>query len=62
LNDSARNSISENKVELSKIFKWFSSDFTKNGSLIDFLNKYSDIKISDDARKSFNDYNWDLNE
>lgn len=62
LNDSERNSISENNIELSKIFKWFSKDFEQNGSLIDFLNLYSDIKISDKAKKSFKDYNWDLNE
>tara|TARA_R110000868_G_scaffold115383_5_gene308076 strand:+ start:1750 stop:2595 length:846 start_codon:yes stop_codon:yes gene_type:complete len=62
LNDSERNSISQNNIELSKIFKWFSKDFEQNGSLINFLNLYSDIKISDKAKKSFKDYNWDLNE
>ena len=62
LNDSERNSITENDIELSKIFKWFSKDFEQNGSLIGFLNQYSDIQISDKAKKSFKDYNWDLNE
>ena len=62
LNDSERNSISENNIELSKIFQWFSKDFKQNGSLIDFLNQYSDIKISDKAKTSFKNYNWILNE
>lgn len=62
LNDPERNSISENNLELSKIFQWFAKDFKQNGSLIDFLNQYSDIKISDKAKKSFKDYNWALNE
>jgi len=62
LNDSKRNTISKNSLELSKIFQWFSKDFKHNGNLIDFLNQYSDIKISDKAKKSFKDYNWDLNE
>lgn len=62
LNDSERNSISENHIELSKIFKWFSKDFEQNGSLVGFLNQYLDIEISDKAKKSFKDYNWDLNE
>ncbi|MFB9057438.1 DUF547 domain-containing protein [Mariniflexile ostreae] len=62
LNDEARNSISENSLELSKIFQWFSKDFKQNGSLIDFLNKYSDITISQHAKKRFKDYNWDLND
>ena len=62
LNDSTRNIISENSLELSKIFQWFTTDFKQNGSLIDFLNKYSDIKISNNAKKRFKDYNWNLNE
>tara|TARA_R110000868_G_scaffold227679_5_gene480712 strand:+ start:804 stop:1688 length:885 start_codon:yes stop_codon:yes gene_type:complete len=62
LHDSDRNNISENNLELSKIFQWFAKDFKQNGSLIDFLNQYSDIKISEKAKKSFKDYNWDLNE
>jgi len=62
LNDSGRNEISKNKLKLSKIFQWFSKDFEKNGSLIDFLNQYSDIEISTKAKKTFKDYNWDLNE
>ncbi|WP_370477800.1 DUF547 domain-containing protein [Tamlana flava] len=62
LNDSRRNEISENKLKLSKIFQWFTKDFEQNGSLIDFLNQYSDIKISSKAKKSFKEYNWSLNE
>ena len=62
LSDSKRNSISENNIELSKIFQWFSQDFNQNGSLIDFLNLYSDVKISEKAKKNFKDYDWTLNE
>ncbi|WP_298416874.1 DUF547 domain-containing protein [uncultured Kordia sp.] len=62
LADSERNTIAANKIEISKIFKWFSKDFKQNGSLIDFLNQYSDIKINANAKKSYKDYNWNLNE
>lgn len=62
LSDSARNNITEDSVKLSKIFKWFKKDFETDGSLIDFINKYSDISVSTKAKKSFKDYNWDLNE
>jgi hypothetical protein len=62
LADSERNSISENNIQISKIFQWFAKDFKQNGSLIDFLNQYSTIKISAKAKKTFKDYNWDLNE
>ncbi|WP_452221797.1 DUF547 domain-containing protein [Lacinutrix salivirga] len=61
LSDPTKNSISKNKLELSKIFKWFSKDFKTEGSVIDFINKYTDITISEDAKKSFKDYNWELN-
>ena len=62
LNDSTKNNLSENNIELSKIFQWFAKDFKQNGSLIDFLNQYSNIEISAKAKKSFKDYNWNLNE
>lgn len=62
LKDTFRNIISTNKVAISSIFKWYSGDFTKNGTLIDFLNKYSPVKIKADADISYLDYDWDLND
>ncbi|GGI56667.1 DUF547 domain-containing protein [Winogradskyella haliclonae] len=62
LADEDRNNISENNLKLSKIFKWFAKDFKTNGSLIDFLNEYTEVEISSKAKKSFKDYNWDLND
>ena len=62
LSDTERNSLSENRLELSKIFQWFGKDFKQNGSLIDFLNQYTEVKISKKAKFNFKDYNWDLNE
>jgi len=62
LADTNRNEISEKSIKISKIFDWFSKDFTQNGSLIDFLNRYSGVTISPKAKKRFKDYNWDLNE
>ncbi|MFD0863565.1 DUF547 domain-containing protein [Sungkyunkwania multivorans] len=62
LADDLRNEISENSVEISKIFRWFGKDFKQEGSLIDFLNTYSDIQISPKAKISYKDYDWSLNE
>ncbi|GAB4160099.1 MAG: DUF547 domain-containing protein [Winogradskyella sp.] len=62
LADETKNDISENDLKLSKIFKWFKKDFEQDGSLIDFLNRYTDITISDNAKKSFKDYSWELND
>ena len=62
LADTTKNNITTNSVELSKIFKWFAKDFKQEGSLIDFLNRYSDITIASDSKISFKDYNWGLND
>lgn len=63
LSDSTKNEISENDIKLSKIFKWYGGDFkTSETSLIDFLNQYTGVRISDKAHKSYKDYNWDLND
>lgn len=62
INDKTRNTITENSIEVSKIFQWFGKDFKTEGSLIDYLNKYSDITIKRGAKKSFKKYDWSLNE
>ncbi|MGB0868399.1 MAG: DUF547 domain-containing protein [Flavobacteriales bacterium] len=61
VNDTKRNQITSTTVKLSEIFNWFKGDFTKNGSLIQFLNKYSKTKIKADAKIEFLTYNWSLN-
>lgn len=62
INDPTRNKLTSEKVEISKIFSWFSKDFTKgNQTVIDFLNKYSEVKINADADISYLDYDWGIN-
>jgi hypothetical protein len=61
VNDVSRNKITKKKVQISSIFDWFKGDFTKKGSVIEFLNKYSDIEISPKAKISFLKYDWTLN-
>lgn len=62
VNDKTKNMIKADYIEISKIFKWFSGDFETQGTLIDFLNKYSKVKIDSDAKVKYKDYNWSLNE
>ena len=62
LSDETKNQIKENQVKVSKIFSWFKGDFTKNGTLIDFLNEYAPLQISDKAKISHMTYDWSLNE
>jgi len=61
VNDKKRNTITANSIEISEIFNWFAKDFKTNGSVIDFLNKYSDTPINAKAKKRYKDYNWSLN-
>ena len=62
INDSSKNSISESKITISKIFKWFKSDFPKGDAFINYLNKYSTVKIFPDTNINYKTYNWSLNE
>jgi len=62
LSDNSKNKISKDRLELSKIFKWFVKDFKANNSLRGFISLYSDIAIAPKAKISYLDYNWDLNE
>lgn len=61
INDQSKNNISSNGIQLSKIFSWFKGDFTKNSSLVDFINQYSSIEISRDDKINHMDYDWSLN-
>lgn len=62
INDPSRNNIKNGSAQLSSIFNWFTGDFTKNGSLKDFINQYSNNKIAADTPIEFMEYNWKLNE
>lgn len=63
INDKTRNNINVNNPKISKIFDWYGGDFkTKKSTIIDYLNKYSQIKINPNATISYLDYSWNLNE
>jgi len=61
INDTSRNKLSEKKVQISEIFKWYPSDFTANGTIIDYINKYANTPVSAKAKISYLPYNWNLN-
>ena len=62
LNDRSRNKISSQQVEISKIFSWFEGDFKEGQSLIQFLNKYTEVQIGGNAKVRYMDYDWNLND
>ncbi len=61
VNDSKRNKLSPTSIQISPIFDWYKDDFVKKGTIISFLNHYSNTKIHDDAKVSYMTYNWSLN-
>ena len=63
VNDPKKNIITEKKIQISKIFEWYKEDFVKPGqTLIQYLNKYSNVTISPKAKVEYLEYNWALNE
>ena len=52
----------EKKVELSKIFEWYQSDFTNEAkSVIAYINQYRDKKIPENYQVGYYEYDWALN-
>ena len=62
INDAKHNTLGKNQGELSPLFSWFKEDFTRKGSLVEFINQFADNKLSKEAKISFKNYNWSLNE
>ena len=62
LANSSQNTITEDKVVISKIFDWYKADFgTSNENVIKFINKYSDTEVKSSATVTYNEYDWSLN-
>lgn len=62
LEDTSRNIISKNHLQLSKIFQWFGSDFNEGQTKLDFVDQWTDVSINKDAKIDYLDYDWSLNQ
>ncbi len=62
LNRSGKNTINADQVAISQLFNWYGDDFKTKGSIIDYLNQYSETKINANAKINFTEYDWTLNE
>ncbi len=58
INNSKFNDISAKSAKLSKLFDWYASDF---GDVKTFINKYSSTQLKSNAKISFLEYDWKLN-
>lgn len=62
INDANRNNLKKKgNVKISEIFNWFKDDFTKKGTVIDYIKHYSERKVEKDAKITYLPYNWNLN-
>lgn len=60
--NSDKNNIKAESANLSRIFDWYSGDFTRGSiTLGEYINRYSDIRMKNWNNISFKDYNWNLN-
>ncbi len=68
INDEMRNRISEDELRLSKIFQWYEEDFTRNGTLAEYIDRYAEESLPLTEEGQFKgtirylEYNWALNE
>ena len=62
INDPKRNKLSEKKIEISRIFQWFSDDFGNKKERIAFIRKYANQPFNENPKVDFLTYNWQLNE
>lgn len=60
--NSSYNVIKENEVKISKIFEWYKTDFTKNDNLLPYVSTFAKVKMSKNAKVTFLEYDWSLNE
>lgn len=62
INNPLHNSITATSASISELFNWYKADFVKGGTLIDFLNRFSEVKLNPTATLAYKQYDWRLNE
>ncbi len=61
INDSYKNEVSANSMNISKLFNWYGGDFKKSDPILNWINRYANTKAKPSAKVSYKDYNWSLN-
>jgi hypothetical protein len=62
-NNPEKNKITPERAEISKILNWYGGDFKEEApSKIDYINRYSKVKLRKNASVNYLDYDWRLNE
>lgn len=62
INNPKKNELTENHAKISEIFKWYKGDFNDDGTLKEYINSYSTVKINANTEIQYLDYDWSLND
>ena len=62
INDTKRNQFTSESAKISEIFNWYKVDFIANGTVLDYISKYTDQTINTSAEINYLNYDWSLNE
>lgn len=64
INNPAKNKIiSANEAQLSPYFDWYKKDFKRgDDTVVDWVNEYATTELNKDAKITYMDYDWSLNE
>jgi hypothetical protein len=62
INNPAYNLITNNSIEVSKIFEWYATDFGGSTQIVTYIQEYSDTSIDNAATVTYKNYDWTLNE
>jgi len=61
LYNTSKNNLDGEKLEISKIFNWYKSDFVKNGSVPEYIQQFVKEDVAS-KNISYLDYDWNLND
>lgn len=62
INDPFRNDLNAERPRVSKLFSWFTGDFTDGQTLVEFINSYAEQQLDPKIRLRYLDYDWSLND
>ena len=58
VNNPAYNTISSERIEISKIFEWYAGDF---GNVTSYINGFTEVELGQQTQVSYKEYDWALN-
>lgn len=62
INNSKENHLSAEAIQVSQIFNWYADDFGGKDKIASYFQKYAKTTIKDNAKVTFKEYDWSLND